>query len=149
MHARITVITLTVQDLHRAVAFYRDGMGLPTAGIIGEEFEIGAVAFFDLQAGLRLALWPRTSMAADTGLALPPAVPPVISLGHNVSSAAEVDAVMRQAVAAGAQLVKAPSDTFYGGYAGYFTDPDGHLWELVFHPHLIPEHTATAPGSQG
>lgn len=147
MQARITVITLTVLDLHRSVAFYRDGMGLPTAGIVGEEFEIGAVAFFDLQAGLKLALWPRSSMAADTGLALEPSVRPVISLGHNVFSASEVDAVMRQAVAAGATLVKAACDTFYGGYAGYFTDPDGHLWEIVYHPHLLPDSEAPVAGS--
>jgi catechol 2,3-dioxygenase-like lactoylglutathione lyase family enzyme len=136
MQPHITVLTLGVDDLERAVAFYRDGLGLPTRGIVGTEFENGAVAFFNLQSGLRLALWPRRSLAADTGL--PPAPPgrPQVSIGHNVGSRAEVDAVMAQAERAGATLVKPAQDTFYGGYAGYFSDPDGHLWEVVFNPGL-------------
>jgi catechol 2,3-dioxygenase-like lactoylglutathione lyase family enzyme len=138
MKPRITVITVGVDDLHRAVAFYRDGMGLPTAGIVGEEFENGAVAFFDLQEGLKLALWPRASMAADTGLSLQRGGSLEVSLGHNVFSKAEVDAVVQQAVEAGATLVKAAGDTFFGGYAGYFTDPDGHLWEAVYNPQILP-----------
>jgi catechol 2,3-dioxygenase-like lactoylglutathione lyase family enzyme len=138
MKPRITVITLGVEDLHRAVAFYRDGMGLPTPGIVGEEFENGAVAFFDLQEGLKLALWPRASMAADASLPLQRGGSLEVSLGHNVFSKAEVDAVMQQAVDAGATLVKAAGDTFYGGYAGYFTDPDGHLWEAVYNPQILP-----------
>ena len=138
MKPRITVITLGVDDLHRAVAFYRDGMGLPTAGIVGEEFENGAVAFFDLQEGLKLALWPRASMAADTGLSLQRGGSVEFSLGHNVFSKTEVDAVIQQAVDAGATLVKVAGDTFYGGYAGYFTDPDGHLWEAVYNPQILP-----------
>jgi uncharacterized protein len=136
MDARITVLTLAVDDLERAVAFYRDGLGLGTKGIIGTEVENGAVAFFDLQAGLKLALWPRKSLAADCGLALRPASAPEQSIGHNVSSKEEVDAVMREAAAAGAKIVKPAEPTFYGGYAGYFQDPDGHLWEVVFNPGL-------------
>jgi catechol 2,3-dioxygenase-like lactoylglutathione lyase family enzyme len=134
MQARITVITLGVDDLERAVAFYRDGLGLKTEGIVGTEFEHGAVAFFDLQAGLRLALWPCVSLAHDAGLpvGLPSATD--ISLGHNVASKAEVDAVMEQAVRAGAQIVKPAQETFWGGYAGYFHDPDQHLWEVVWNP---------------
>jgi catechol 2,3-dioxygenase-like lactoylglutathione lyase family enzyme len=138
MHARITVITLGVENLERAVAFYRDGLGLPTQGIVGEEFENGAVAFFDLQNGLKLALWPRSSMAADAGLPLRTGGSLEFSLGHNVSSKDEVDAVMAQATSAGATLVKAAADTFYGGYGGYFTDPDGHLWEAVYNPQMLP-----------
>jgi uncharacterized protein len=134
MKPRITVITVCVDDLERSVRFYRDGLGLKTDGIIGKEFEYGAVAFFDLQAGLKLALWPRKSLARDSGLALGKPSATELSLGHNVSSRAEVDAVMAQAVLAGATLVKAAQDTFWGGYGGYFQDPDQHLWEVVWNP---------------
>jgi hypothetical protein len=134
MKPRITVITVGVDDLERAVRFYRDGLGLQTEGIIGKEFEYGAVAFFDLQAGLKLALWPRKSLARDSGLALGQSSATELSLGHNVSSKAEVDAVMAQARDAGATLVKPAQDTFWGGYAGYFQDPDQHLWEVVWNP---------------
>jgi uncharacterized glyoxalase superfamily protein PhnB len=134
MNPHITVLTLGVDDLHRAVEFYRDGLGLRTPGIVGADLENGAVAFFDLQAGLKLALWPRHSIAADTGLPrqLPSATD--VTLGHNVGSKQEVDAVMAQAKAAGATIVKPAQATFYGGYAGYFQDPDGHVWEAVFNP---------------
>jgi catechol 2,3-dioxygenase-like lactoylglutathione lyase family enzyme len=134
MKPRVTVITVCVDDLERSLKFYRDGLGLKTDGIVGKEFEHGAVAFFDLQAGLKLAIWPRRSLAHDSGLA--PAAPSAteLSLGHNVSSKAEVDAVMAQAKSAGAVIVKPPQDTFWGGYAGYFQDPDQHLWEIVWNP---------------
>jgi uncharacterized glyoxalase superfamily protein PhnB len=131
------MITLGVDDLERALAFYRDGLGLKTDGIIGKEFEHGAVAFFDLQAGVKLALWPRKSIARDTGLALGPASATELTLGHNLASKAEVDAVMAQALAAGAVIVKAAQDTFWGGYAGYFQDLDGHVWEVVWNPQFI------------
>ena len=134
MNPHITVFTLGVDDLDRAVAFYRDGLGLSTHGIIGTEFGNGAVAFFNLQRGLKLALWPRTSIAADTGLARHAPSPTEFTIGHNVGTQPEVDAVMAQAAAAGAVIVKPAQATFYGGYAGYFTDPDGHLWEVVFNP---------------
>ena len=136
MRPRITLLTLAVDDLARAVAFYRDGLGWPTQGIVGTEFENGAVAFFALESGLKLALWPRQSLAADTGLALGPPSPTGFALAHNVESAPEVDAVMAQARQAGARVVKPPQNTFYGGYAGYFQDPDGHLWEVAFNPGL-------------
>lgn len=129
----ITVITIGVDDLGRSVRFYRDGLGLPTEGVIGEEFEYGAVAFFDLQTGLRLAVWPRRSIERDTGIAAP-SRETEFTLGHNVSSRDEVDEVMARAEAAGAAIVKAAQDTFWGGYAGYFQDPDGHLWEVVWNP---------------
>ena len=138
MKPRISVITLGVDDLDAAVRFYRDGLGLRTEGIIGTEFEHGAVAFFDLQGGLKLALWPRMSIAHDTGIAPTAQSPTDLTLGHNVSSRAEVDAVMRQAQAAGATIVKPAHPTFWGGYAGYFQDPDGHLWEIVWNPQLLP-----------
>jgi catechol 2,3-dioxygenase-like lactoylglutathione lyase family enzyme len=133
MQPRITLITLGVDNLEAAVRFYRDGLGLPTEGIVGQQFEHGAVAFFELQ-GVRLALWPRTSIAHDAGLAAGPMSPTNMTLGHNVASKAEVDAVMEQARAAGATIVKHAHDTFWGGYSGYFQDPDGHLWEVVWNP---------------
>jgi hypothetical protein len=134
MKPLITVLTLGVDDLERAVAFYRDGLGFSTRGIVGAEIDHGAAAFFDLQPGLKLALWPRASLAADSGLPPQPAGALELSIGHNVDSERQVDAVMRQAQQAGATIVKAAQPTFYGGYAGYFQDPDGHLWEIVFNP---------------
>lgn len=136
MRAVINLITLGVEDLERSLTFYRDGLGLPTKGIMGTEFEIGAVAFFQLQPGLKLALWPRTSLAADTGLPVGAASPTNFSLAHNLSSTSEVDAIMEQALRAGAKLVKPAQIAFWGGYAGYFQDPDGHLWEVAYNPEL-------------
>ena len=136
MKPRITVLTIGVDDLERSFAFYTS-LGLPSKGIVGREFEHGAVAFFDLQPGLRLALWPRSSIAHDTGLPRTPASPTELTLGHNVGSNAEVDAAMARAARAGARIVKAAQPTFYGGYAGYFQDPDGHLWEVVFNPQWV------------
>jgi uncharacterized protein len=134
MKARITLITLGVDNLERAVSFYRDGLGFETKGIMGTEIANGAVAFFNLESGLKLALWPRKSLAADSGLPLQAASATEFSLAHNVGSAQEVDGVMLQAERAGAQIVKPAQSTFYGGYAGYFQDPDGHLWEVAFNP---------------
>ena len=125
MKPRITLITLGVDDLETAVRFYRDGLGLKTDGIVGTEFAYGAVAFFDLQAGLKLALWPRTSMAHDTGLMLGRPSPTACTIGHNVASKVEVDEVMAQATRAGAVVVKPAHDTWWGGYAGYFQEPWG------------------------
>jgi catechol 2,3-dioxygenase-like lactoylglutathione lyase family enzyme len=137
MKPRITVITLGVNDLETSLRFYRDGLGFATEGIVGQEFEYGAVVFIQLQPGLRLALWPRKSIAHDTGLALQPAAATEMTLGHNVGSKAEVDVVMGKAKAAGAVIVKSAHDTFWGGYSGYFQDPDGHLWEVVWNPQWI------------
>jgi catechol 2,3-dioxygenase-like lactoylglutathione lyase family enzyme len=134
MKPRITVITLGVDDLEASLRFYRDGLGFPTDGIVGQEFEHGAVVFVQLQPGLRLALWPRASIAHDSGLAASPRSPTNMTLGHNVASKAEVDAVMAAAAAAGAVIVRPAHDTFWGGYAGYFQDPDAHLWEVVWNP---------------
>src|SRR5512145_2447852 len=105
MKPRITVITIGVDDLERALRFYRDGLGLSTEGIVGKEFEYGAVVFIPLQSGVRLALWPRKSIAHDTGLPLSSKSATDFTLGHNVSSKAEVDAVMNQAKKAGAAVV--------------------------------------------
>lgn len=135
MKPRITLITLGVDDLDASVRFYRDGLGLVTEGITGTEFEHGAVAFFALQGNIRLALWPRKSLSADTGLPLAGPGALEFSIGHNVASREEVDSVMAQAGTAGAVIVKPAQTTFWGGYAGYFQDPDGHLWEVAWNPH--------------
>ena len=134
MKPRVTIITLGVDDLEKSLRFYRDGLGLTTDGIIGQEFEYGSVVFFDLEKGLRLALWPRKSLAHDSGLPVTARSATEFTLAHNVSSEAEVDKVMREAEKAGAVIVKKAQATFYGGYAGYFADPDGHLWEVAWNP---------------
>ncbi len=139
MKPRITVITIGVDDLKKSLQFYSEGLGLSTEGIVGEEFEYGAVAFFNLQDGLKLAIWPRKSIAHDTGISECEPNPAEFTLGHNVSSKGEVDKVMQQAENAGARMVKQAQDTFWGGYAGYFQDPDGHLWEVVWNPDMLPE----------
>jgi len=139
MKPRISVITLGVGNLERAVEFYRDGLGLPTTGIVGKEFEHGAVAFFDLKSGLKLAMWARDDIAHDTGLPKTELCPTAFTIGHNVTQKSEVDEVLAQASRAGATILKPACDTFYGGYAGYFQDPDGHLWEIVWNPQLLPE----------
>lgn len=138
MKPRISVLTIGVDDLERSLRFYRDGLGLATEGIVGREFEHGAVAFFDLQSGVKLALWARTDMAHDTGIVVSAPSPTEFTIGHNVGDEDEVDAVMCQALAAGAKLIKPAQKTFWGGYAGYFQDPDGHLWEIVFNPAFLP-----------
>jgi catechol 2,3-dioxygenase-like lactoylglutathione lyase family enzyme len=136
MEPRIAVITLGVDDLERALAFYRDGLGLPTRGIVGTEFEGGAVVFFRLEGGLILALYPRAELARDAGLAAsqPSFSAAEFSIGQIVGSKDEVDRVMAQAAAAGARIVDPGRDRVWGGYSGYFQDPDGHLWEIVWNP---------------
>jgi uncharacterized protein len=137
MKPRITLITIGVDDLERSLRFYRDGLGLSTEGIVGQEFEYGAVVFIELQSGLRLALWPRKSIAHDTGLSPDTKSPIEFTLGHNVNSKSEVGVVMNQAKMAGGVIVKPAHNTFWGGYSGYFQDPDGHLWEVAWNPQLM------------
>jgi hypothetical protein len=139
MKPRITILTLGVADLEASMRFYRDVLGFATDGIVGTEFEHGAVAFFDLQGGLKLALWPRESIAYDTNIAETQPSATELTLGHNVNSREEVDAVMAQVTRAGATIVKHAADTFWGGYSGYFQDPDGHIWEVVWSPDLVVE----------
>ena len=134
MKPRITVITLGVDDLERSLKFYRDGLGLPTRGIIGTEFEHGAVAFFDLQYGLKLAIWARTNISHEANVPLGPRSATEFTLGHNVASKAEVDSVIAQVQKAGAIITDPPHDAFWGGYTGSFQDLDGHLWEVVWNP---------------
>ncbi|WP_119389329.1 VOC family protein [Taklimakanibacter lacteus] len=139
MKPRIAVLTIGVDDLETSLRFYRDGLGLPTEGIIGTEFEHGAVVFIDLQSGLKLALFERDNLAHDAGVAKIGRSPSEFTIGHNVRSEREVDEVMRQAIAAGAREIKPAQKTFWGGYAGYFQDPDDHLWEIIYNPAFLPE----------
>jgi catechol 2,3-dioxygenase-like lactoylglutathione lyase family enzyme len=134
MKPRIKVITLGVGDLEKSLAFYRDGMGLATQGIIGQEFEDGAVVFFNLNDDLILALYPKAALAKDARLAVTPPSPTDFSLGHNVGSRHDVDEIMKQAKRAGAKITDPACDRFWGGYAGYFQDLDGHLWEIAWNP---------------
>jgi uncharacterized protein len=144
MEARIDVITLAVADLERALGFYRDGLGLASRGIIGTEFigddvePNGAIAMFELQGGLILCLYPRTELAKDAEIALGPPKTGEFSIGHAVSSRAEVDAVLSHAELAGATLTGQAHDRPWGIYSGYFRDPDGHLWEVLWNPRLVP-----------
>ncbi len=143
MQARIDIITLAVADLERALGFYRDGLGLESRGVIGTEYlgdednPAGAVALFELRDGLILALYPRTELAKDAKVPLAPAQSGGFSLGHAVASRAEVDALLARAEAAGATLTDAPHDRPWGIYSGYFRDPDGHLWEVLWNPRLV------------
>jgi catechol 2,3-dioxygenase-like lactoylglutathione lyase family enzyme len=140
MDARIDVITLAVADLDRALAFYRDGLGLDSRGIVATEFEgdevtpSGAIAMFDLEGCSTLALYPRTELAKDASVDPAPPKTGEFSLGHLVSSRGEVDAVLEQAQAAGAAVTDRPHDRPWGIYSGYFRDPDGHLWEVIWNP---------------
>src|SRR5260370_40785352 len=127
MKAWITILTIGVDDLERSLRFYRDGLGLPTEGIIGTEFEHGAVAFFELQGGLKLAAWARDNLTHDCGLPKSPHSPTAFSIGHNVASEQGVDAVMEQAAKAGARIVKKAQKTFWAGYYASFPRPNNHF----------------------
>ncbi len=143
MQARIDVITLAVADLQRALAFYEDGLGLRSGGVIGTEFAgddvepAGASAMFELHGGLIMCLYPRTELAKDAGIPLGAPQPGEFSIGHAVSSKDEVDAALAQAENAGATLTGGPHDRPWGIYSGYFRDPDGHLWEVLWNPRLV------------
>ena len=134
MRPRIKVITLAVSDLEASLAFYRDGMGLPTPGIIGTEFEDGAVVFFNMNDDLILALYPRAALAKDARVSAGPPSPAEFAIGHIVKSKREVDALIEQAEKAGARITDPAHDRFWGGYSGYFQDLDGHLWEIARNP---------------
>lgn len=132
MKEKITLVTLGVDDLQRSLDFYR-ALGFKSDGIVGGEDAEGGVVFFNL-ANMRFALWERKSIAADTGLSQGAPNPTEFTLAHNVSSKAEVDAVMAEAAKAGAHILKPAHDAFWGGYTGYFQDPDGHVWECAWNP---------------
>lgn len=134
MRPRLKVLTLAVDDLDRSLAFYRDGMGLPTKGIIGQDFEDGAVVFIHMNDDLILALYPAQSLAKDAKIDATRQRVGAISIGHLVNSREEVDRIMNQAEAAGAVITDPARKRFWGGYSGYFHDPDGHLWEVAWNP---------------
>lgn len=134
MKPQIAFITLAVNDLEKSLAFYRDGLGLPTEGIVGTEFEDGAVVFFRMNDNLMLALYPRAALAKDARLPVGPGDPAELSIGHLVKSKQEVDDVIRQAENAGARVADPPHDRPWGIYSGYFQDLDGHLWEVAWDP---------------
>jgi uncharacterized protein len=140
MDARIHVITLAVSDLGRALAFYREGLGLESPGIVAQEFEgddtnpAGAVAMFQLHGGLILAVYPRTELAKDARVPLGSPQTGEFSLGHIVATKAQVEEVLGQAQAAGATITDTAHDRPWGIYSGYFRDPDGHLWEIIWNP---------------
>ncbi len=142
MEAHISVITLGVTDLEKSLAFYRDGLGLPTKGIVGTEFKgdethpAGAVVMFELQSGLLLALYPRSELAKDANLSVGVSSSTEFSLGHVVNSKQEVDALMKLAKAAGAIVTDEPHERPWGIYSGYFQDVDGHLWEIIWNPNV-------------
>jgi uncharacterized protein len=138
MKPRITILTIGVDNLEKSYEFYHNGLGLASKGIVGTEFEHGAIAFFDLQNGLVLALYPRKSLALDAGIPISAPSPTEFSIGHNVRSKAAVDSLMELAKNAGAKIKEPARDRFWGGYSGYFQDPDGHLWEVVWNPQMIP-----------
>ena len=129
MKPRISMITLGVRDLARAVEFYEQGLGFPRMESPPE------VAFFTLN-GTWLGLYGRDALAEDARVSATGQGFRSVALAHNVQSVTEVDEIMNQAVAAGAKLVKAPEKVFWGGYSGYFEDPDGHLWEIAHNPHF-------------
>jgi len=130
MEPRLSIVTLGVSDLPRAIAFYRDGLGLPMIND-GE-----GIAFFQLE-GVRLALYPRTALAEDAKLPDPgPQSFSGITLAHNLRSREEVDALLAHAAQVGGRIVKPAQDVFWGGYSGYFADPDGHLWEVAWNPYF-------------
>lgn len=132
MEPRITLITLGVADLDRSIRFYRDGLGLPRRD--GPE----GVAFFELR-GTWLSLYPREELAADAAVPSEGSGFRGFTLAHNVRSPEAVDATLREAVGAGATLVKPGQKVFWGGYSGYFSDPDGFLWEVAWNPHFWVE----------
>jgi uncharacterized protein len=140
MKPSINVITLAVGDLERALAFYRDGLGLESTGVVGTEFAgdatnpAGAVVMFQLSGELVLALYPRQELAKDANIAVGPPKSGEFSIGHAVASKADVDALLEQAAAAGATLTDRARDRPWGIYSGYFQDPDGHLWEIMWSP---------------
>jgi Lactoylglutathione lyase and related lyases len=134
MKPQVNIITLAVANLEKSVRFYRDGLGWKTRGIVGADYEYGAAAFFDLQPGLSLALWPRESLAHEVGVEQQPPAMTELMLSHCVQQKSDVDAVLVQAAQAGGQVLKPARDTLMGGYSGIFKDPDGHLWEVAWNP---------------
>jgi uncharacterized glyoxalase superfamily protein PhnB len=134
MKQRINILTLGVSNLKKSMKFYRDGLGWKTQGIIGTEFENGEVVLFDLDNGMKLSLYERKNLAWDSNLKPQPESAIEFSIGYFVNSEKEVDDIMEQVEKAGAKIIKPAQKTFWGGYAGYLQDLDGHLWEVGHNP---------------
>src|SRR6476660_1991703 len=132
MEPRFTTLTLGVDNLEKSYKFYHEGLGLASKGIVGKEFEHGDVAFFDLKNGMTLALYSRDNLAWDSQLKKSKPSPTEFSIGYNTRNEAEVETIMAQAKNSGAKIVKPAQKTFWGGYSGYFQDPDRHLWEIAY-----------------
>jgi catechol 2,3-dioxygenase-like lactoylglutathione lyase family enzyme len=131
MKSKISLITLGVTDLERALHFYRDGLGFKT-----HNYEEGSdVVFFEMQ-GTWLGLYPKDKLAEDAAVPAEGSGFPGFSLAHNAASKEEVDSVFQLAISAGAKSLKQPQDAFWGGYSGYFADPDGYLWEIAYNPFM-------------
>jgi uncharacterized protein len=128
MEPRVSLITLGVRNLERAVAFYRDGLGWPQSGASVE----GEVAFFKT-GGLVLALWGREALAEDANIDSEGSRFSSFALAHNVAQKEGVDSVLEEALSAGATITREAQDTFFGRN-GYFADPEGHLWEVAWNP---------------
>jgi catechol 2,3-dioxygenase-like lactoylglutathione lyase family enzyme len=141
MKPRVHVITLAVEDLERSLSFYRR-LGLESEGVIATEFPgdeemaAGAIALFQLEGGLILCVFPRTELGKDAKVPPPLPAPGQFSIGHAVGSRGEVDALLQAAEDAGATVTVMAYDRPYGVYSGYFQDPDGHLWEILWNPAL-------------
>ena len=144
MEPAIHVITLAVDDLGRALDFYREGLGLKSPGVVGAEFPgdadtaAGAVAMFELAGGLILALYPRRELAKDAKVVYAPPKTGEFSIGHIVGSKADVDRLLADAEAAGATVTDRAHERPWGIYSGYFRDLDGHLWEVIWNPPRDP-----------
>ena len=140
LESRFTVLTLGVDDLEKSFKFYHESMGLASKGIIGKEFEHGDIAFFDLKNGMVLALYSKDNLAWDSHLKKGNPSSTEFSIGYTTRNEAEVDRIMEHAKKAGAKIARPAQKTFWGGYSGYFQDPDGHLWEIAYNPNLIPQN---------
>jgi uncharacterized protein len=138
MESRFTTLTLGVDNVEKSFKFYHEGLGLSSKGIIGKEFEHGEIAFFDLKNGMILALYSRDNLTWDSQMKKGKPSSTEFSIGYNTRNEAEVDSILAQAKKAGAIITRSAQKTFWGGYSGYFKDPDGHLWEIAYNPNLIP-----------
>jgi catechol 2,3-dioxygenase-like lactoylglutathione lyase family enzyme len=139
MEPRFTVLTLGVDNLEKSLAFYRDGLGFQTEGIVGKQFEHGEIVFIKLNHNMELSLYSRKDLAWGANVPQTAVSPSEFTIGYNVRKKEEVDTLMEFARKAGARITKAAHHAFWGGYSGYFQDPDGHLWEIVYNPDWNPD----------
>jgi uncharacterized protein len=139
MEPRFSILTLGVNDIKKSYKFYHEGLGFPSKGIVGQEFEHGEAAFFGLKNGLILAIYSRKDLAWDSKVTESAAAVTEFSIGYLTKNKGEVDTIMQLAKKSGATITKPAQKAFWGGYAGYFQDPDDHLWEILWNPQLIPE----------